>query len=91
MCSTYSIDTHLLKQEELSAQSDFVNGSAQATQVMMLADSVNFDVAAVQVESLLTVQFEGTEAEGMDLLVDHLILDQKLGPQQVEIRIVDIP
>ena len=68
-----------------------VDGHSERSQVGVVADALEFDLAAIQQETLRFVEGDGAHAEGGGVAVDHALAVQDFADQGVEIGPVDIP
>ncbi|MNN47546.1 hypothetical protein D3C76_1485780 [compost metagenome] len=73
------VNAHLLQEGNLSSQSHFVNGSPEAAQIMVLTGTMDFNMPPIQEEASLTIEFHRPKTEGLRFLINHRIIDHKLG------------
>jgi len=85
MRTTDGIDTHGLEFGEFAMESILVEGCTQATKVVVLADTIEFDVLAIQPEACLGVELEIAEACGGFYFIDDFAFDDQLGADSVDI------
>ena len=85
------VHTHRLEFRELTMQGILIEGSAQAAEVVMLADAVQLEVLAIEPEAGLRIELEIAEARRGLHLVDHLATGNQLRTHRIDIRILAAP
>ena len=85
------IDAGGFEDLQLAFDSAPVDGRAQRAEVVVVADALQFQVAAVQGEALLFIETNRANAERRGVAVHSQIVLKHLGHQRIEIGMVDIP
>ena len=86
MTATDGVDTHLLQFEELPVQSVFIECSPETTEVMMVTDTIQLHVLAIEPEAGLGIETIVTEARRRRHLVNSLVVHNDLTLDGVNIR-----
>ena len=86
MRAAYGVGAHLLEYAQLAVERIFIYGSSEASEVVMLAYSVDFHRLAVERESLGGVEFECAESRGGLVCIHHLTVLHDFGPHGIYIR-----
>ena len=91
MAAADGVDTHGLQPRELAVESILVEGSAQGTKIVVLADAIDFHVATIEPEACLGVEAEGAEGCGRGDAIDDLAANDHFRHYLVDMTLVDIP
>jgi len=81
---TDGIATHILQQRELAAESSHIDGSPQRPQVVMVADTLELTVLAVQEKTFVRHNLYATDAETGGIFVHQPAVGIYLGRRLVE-------
>ena len=75
MTAAYGIHSHLLQLRQLAVEGIFIEGSAKASKVVVLADTVELEVAPIEPEACLGIKAERAETccrrNGINYLASH--------------------
>ena len=91
MRRTDGVDTHGLELQEFAVQGVLIECSTQTTEVVVLADTVELEVLAVEPEARLGIEPKVAEACGCLHLINHLSTYQQLRAYLIYIRIFTRP
>ena len=72
MTRTDGIDTHCLELQQFAVQGILMYGSTQTTQVVVLADTIQLHILAIEPETGLRIEAEIAERRRGDYLVNHI-------------------
>lgn len=61
MTASDSVHAHIAKDGKLTVHRILINGSTQATEIMMLTDTINLEILAIEEEALLCIKLHITE------------------------------
>ena len=85
------VDTHGLQPRELAVKGILVEGSAQGTKIVVLADAIDLHVATIEPEACLGVEAEGAEGCGRGDAINYLAANDHFRYHLVDVTLVDIP
>ena len=68
-----------------------IEGGTETSEVVMLADAIDFHILAIEEEALLGIKLHITEACGCGLGIHHLAIHQEFALDRIEIRIANAP
>ena len=85
------VHTHRLQLRQLTMQGVLIQGSAQTSEVVMLADTIQFEVLAIEPETRLGIELEITKTRGGLHFVHHLATSNQLRTYLIYIRILAAP
>ena len=91
MRRAYAVHTHCLQFREFTVQGILAEGSTQTAEVMMLADTIDLEVLAIEPEARLWIEFEVTEARGGLHLINDLACHQQLRANLIYIWVFTRP
>ncbi len=72
MTTANSIHTHVSKDGELAMQCVLVESSTEASKIVVLADTIQFQVLTIEEETLLGIKLHITESCGGSLCIHYL-------------------
>ena len=82
------IATHVLQHCQLMPQCRYAHGRAERTEVMMIADTLELPVLAVQIKALLRDELDRTDAETRLIFIRHNPVHQDAGQCLIEVRVL---
>lgn len=62
MTASDSVHAHIAKDGKLTVHRIFINGSTQATEIMMLTDTIYLEIPAIEEEALPCIKLHIAEA-----------------------------
>ena len=89
--SPHRIATHVLQHCQLMPQCRYAHGRSERTEVMVIADALEFPVLAVQVKALLRNKLDRTDAETRLIFIRHNPVHQDAGQCLIEVRVLRRP
>ena len=87
MSASKGVDTHFLQPCQLTVHGILVERGTESSEVMMLTDTIEFEVAAVEPESGLGIKAEAAESGSGVNFINSAATDYKLCLDGVDIRI----
>ena len=91
MTAPDSIHTHIAKDGELAMHRILVQGSTQTTEVVVLADTINLKVPAIQEETFSGIKLHISETSGCSSGIHHLAVHHQFALHSIEIAFPDVP
>ena len=91
MCCPDTVAAHFLQDLQLTPGSIDIECSSQTTEVVMKADTVDIDLAAVKDESLLSIKIESPYTYLLLILINKLIIFIQVIYDRIKIRGIHIP
>ena len=85
------VHTHRLQLRQLTMQRILIERSAQTSEVVMLTDTIQLEVLAIEPETSLGIELEIAEARSGLHLVHHLATGNQLCTHRIDIRILAAP
>ena len=85
------VHTHRLQLRQLTVQGVLIQCSTQTAEVVMLADTIQLEVLAVEPEARLGIKAEIAETGRRLHLIDHLAASNQLGTYGIDVRILTRP
>ena len=91
MTASDSVHAHIAKDDKLAMHRIFINGSTQATEIMMLTDTINLEILAIEEEALLCIKLHITETGSCRSNIHYLPIYYQLALDSIEISLSNVP
>ena len=91
MTASDGIHTHIAKDGELAMHRILVYGCTQTAEVVVLADTIDLEVPAIEEETLLRIKLHISETCGGSSGIHHLTIHHQFALHAIEITFCDIP
>ena len=91
MSTTQCIHAHILQPKELAVHGILIESSTESTEVVMLTDSIQLEVLAIEPEACLSIEMEFTESGGCINLVNGLSVNNEFSLYIIYVRCLDRP
>ncbi len=82
----HRVGAHVLEHLQLMAERRFVDSGAERAEVVMVVDTLNLALDAVEVEAVGGAELYGADAEALRVRVDHIAVDHHVDNSTVERR-----
>ena len=91
MTAADGIHTHIAKDGELAMHRILIHRCTQTAEVVVLADTIELDVLAIQEETLPGIKLHISETCGGSSGIHHLAVHHQLALHDIEIALPDVP
>ena len=91
MAASDSVHAHIAKDGKFAMHRIFIDSSTQATEIMMLTDTIYLEILAIEEETLLCIKLHITETGSCRSNIHYLPIYYQLALDSIEISLSDVP